>query len=511
MKVYDFPSIQAGARILIVGLGETGLAAARWCLAQGAQLRVLDTRLQPAGLAALQDAAHALEGQVEYGLGETHFTAAALIDVQQLVLSPGLSPLAEPVRSLLDLARQQAVPIVGEIELFAQALRDMREQDYCPAVLAITGTNGKTTVTAMVRELVAACGVSVQAAGNIGPAALTALQTALQQGNLPQVWVLELSSFQLATTQALVPDAAAVLNVSQDHLDWHGDMAAYVACKQALVKMARVAVLNRDDAQCLAMVDDAQALSVRTFGAGLPRWEGDMGVESDHGLEWLCSLESIDDGVPAPAKRRKKEPVPEHRGPGRLSRLMPADALQVSGRHNTLNALAALALGREIGLGWGDMLRALRAYRGEPHRMQRVRHIADISFINDSKATNVGATLAALDGLHHKVVLIAGGVAKGQDFTPLRSVVGQHARAVVLIGQDQHSLAQVLDIDGLEVQHAQTLAQAVRQAHALAHAGDAVLLSPACASLDMFDSYVHRGQVFMDAVQDLALDLGEVA
>ncbi len=511
MTDYSFPSFETDALTLVVGLGETGVAAALWCARRGERVRVLDTREQPGGLEALNQGLQALGRQADLRLGAAQFNAQALEGVHRLVLSPGLSPLAEPVRTLLGQAREAGIAVQGEIELFALALRDLREQGYQPKVLAVTGTNGKTTVTSMARALAEAGGASAVAAGNIGPAALTALSAALERDALPQVWVLELSSFQLETTQSLALDVAVVLNVTQDHLDWHGDMAAYAAAKQRLLQMAEVAVVNRDDAWCREMAGEPRATRVRTFGQGLPEWEGDLGLEADHGISWLCAVEPADlDQPQAPAKRRKKGAEPELRQAGRLSRLMPADALQVRGRHNALNALAALALGRAIGLSWGDMLRALRAYEGEPHRTRFVRMIEDVSFVDDSKATNVGATQAALDGLDHKVVLIAGGVGKGQDFSPLGPLLVQHARALVLMGRDQDALAAVVPAGAVPVERAAGMEQAVKQAFAMAQPGDTVLLSPACASLDMFRDYAHRGQAFAQAVHELALERGEV-
>lgn len=514
MTAYSFPSFATDALTLVVGLGETGVAAALWCAQRGERLRVLDTREQPAGLVALTEKLQALGQQAELRLGAEHFEAAALEGVQRLVLSPGLSPLSEPVSGLLKLAQERGIPVQGEIELFALALRDLREQGYQPKMLAITGTNGKTTVTSMVRALAEAAGASALAAGNISPAALTALSQALEQDALPQLWVLELSSFQLETTQSLALDAAVVLNVTQDHLDWHGGMQAYADAKRRLLSMAEVAVLNRDDEWCRGMADDLRAPNVRTFGLSRPEWEGDMGLEADHGITWLCAAEpeGLDEPrVPTKRKRKGAEVEPDWRPAGRVSRLMPADAMLVRGRHNALNALAAMALGRVAGLSWGDMLRALRSYEGEPHRTRFVRMVEGVSFVDDSKATNVGATQAALDGLDHKVVLIAGGVGKGQDFSPLAPLLVEHARAVVLIGRDQEALAAVLPEQSLTVERAESMEQAVRQAFALAQPGDAVLLSPACASLDMFRDYAHRGQVFAEAAHELALDKGEVA
>ena len=508
MSDFSISSIRSDAPTLILGLGLTGVAAARWCARHGAPLRVLDTREAPVGLDALREGLAA--ANVDYRLGARHFVAEALQDVCSIVISPGLSPREEPVAGLLAQARERGIEIIGEIELFARALRDMAEQAYTPKVLAVTGTNGKTTVTAMTREFVAASGLSARAAGNIGPAALAALLDACDQGQLPDVWVLELSSFQLESTYSLAPDAAVVLNVTQDHLDWHGSMQAYAAAKARVLQAARIAVVNRDDALVAAMVDNLRSVGVRSFGRGAPQWEGDFGLDGGSGLSWLAYGEPSDYD-PRPTGRRKKSDAAPQRPEARPSHLMPVDAMRVRGVHNALNAMAALCLARSLGLGWAGMLHALRDYAGEPNRTEFVRSVGGVDFINDSKGTNVGATLAALQGLGQPAVLIAGGLGKGQDFSQLAPVAREHARAVVLIGQDAEVIAQALGDDAPVIERAESMQQAVERGFALAQPGDAVLLSPACASMDMFRNYSHRGQAFVDAVEALALDKGEVA
>jgi UDP-N-acetylmuramoylalanine--D-glutamate ligase len=505
------PDIET-AHVLILGLGETGAAAARWCARNGARLRLADTRAEPGGLerlrAMLQDA------QAEYRLGNETFDASLLDGITQVVLSPGLAPSQPPACDLLAEAATRGIEVVGEIELFARALAGLAQaRDYRPRVLAITGTNGKTTVTALTRHLVQAGGLSARAAGNISPAALTALMDALDSNELPQAWVLELSSFQLETTHTLAPDAAVVLNVTQDHLDWHGDMQAYAGAKARLLRMARIAIVNRDDPLVAAMVDALDGKQVRSFGRDLPPLVGDMGLERGQGVAWLTACEPLDfeEHAPAPPRRRGKDaPPPAPRPAGRSVRLMPADALRIRGMHNAMNALAALSLARCLDLGWANMLRAAREYAGEPNRVELVRRIGDVDYINDSKGTNVGATVAALEGLGQRVVLIAGGLGKGQDFSPLAQPVSRHARAVVLIGQDGALIGQALESTGVQCARADDMRAAVRHAAELAQAGDAVLLSPACASMDMFRSYVHRGQAFVQEVQELAMSRGEV-
>jgi UDP-N-acetylmuramoylalanine--D-glutamate ligase len=492
-------------------LGETGAAAASWCARQGARLRVADTRAEPGGLAAQREAL--AQGEVEYRLGcEESFDTALLDDVDQVVLSPGLAPAQAPAAALLREAEARGIEVVGEIELFARALAELAgTREYRPRLLAVTGTNGKTTVTALTRQLVEASGLSAVAAGNIGPAALAALMTALDADALPQVWVLELSSFQLETTRSLMADAAVVLNVTQDHLDWHGGMDAYAQAKARLLKMARIAIVNREDPYTVGMVPSLNAMNVRSFGRDVPELVGDMGLELGQGVAWLTASEPNDFDEPAPPPRRKKDAPEPVRAKGRMSRLMPVDALRIRGIHNALNALAALQLARCLDLGWGAMLRALREYAGEPHRAAFVRTIGGVDYINDSKGTNVGATVAALEGLGQPVVLIAGGQGKGQDFSPLIPVVSRHARAVMLIGVDGPEIGRVLASTGVNCVAVETLRDAVRGAAELAQPGDAVLLSPACASLDMFRNYPQRGQVFVEEVEDLARDRGEIA
>lgn len=509
MSDFSISSLRKDARTLILGLGQTGVAAARWCAVHGAPLRILDTREAPAGLQDLRQALQAAD--VEYRLGAEHFQGDALRDVCSVVISPGLSPREEPVRTLLAAAAERGIEVIGEIELFARALRDMAEQGYSPKILAVTGTNGKTTVTVMARELALASGFQARAAGNIGPAALAALQEACDQDALPDVWVLELSSFQLESTHSLVPDAAVVLNITQDHLDWHGSLESYAAAKARLLQASRICIVNRDDELVRSMIEDLRAVSVRTFGRDLPQIEGDTGLDVSHGVSWLAAVEPNDFAGSAPVGRRKKSDPPPQRAEGRISRLMPVDALRVRGVHNALNALAALSLVRSLGAGWAGMLHALRDYAGEPNRTEFVRSVGGVDFINDSKGTNVGATLAALEGLGQPVVLIAGGLGKGQDFSPLASPVREFARAVVLIGQDAALIAQALGATGVPLEQAGSMDEAVQRGFSLAQPGDAVLLSPACASMDMFRDYGHRGRVFVEAVETLALDNGEVA
>lgn len=498
------------SRVLIVGLGETGIAAARWCARNGAALRIADTRPNPAGADELK--VELESSRAEWHLGCDVFDERLLDDVDQLVLSPGLAPGMSPVRELLDAAKAREVEIIGEIELFARALKALQvERSYAPKVLGVTGTNGKTTVTALTRRMLESSGMRAKAAGNISPAALDALMQSLDQNDLPEVWVLELSSFQLETTTSLQMTAATVLNLTQDHLDWHVTMQAYSAAKARIFSMADQWVLNRDDANVMALVPSQTAMNVRSFGRDTPMFTGDVGIETSHEVMWLCSSEAteFEDDLPTPVRRKKNAPAPE-RQPGRMVRLMPVDALGIRGLHNALNCQAALLLGRACGATWAAMLRAAGEYSGEPHRMEFVRSIRGVDFFNDSKGTNVGATAAGIEGLGRRIVLIAGGVGKGQDFEPLVPAVQRHVSAVVLIGQDATIMSQVLAPSKVPTRLAGSMQEAVALAFESAQEGDAVVLSPACASFDMFQNYPHRGQVFVSAVTDLALDQGEV-
>ncbi|RZL61446.1 MAG: UDP-N-acetylmuramoyl-L-alanine--D-glutamate ligase [Variovorax sp.] len=647
--------------VLILGLGASGLAMARWCVRHGATVTVADTREAPATLATLRQELPA----VAFVGGPL---TAALIEgtaVRAVYCSPGLSPaMLAPV---VDAARATGLPVGGELDLFARALKDLRtveaavadeapevqaaqnvpvetesaatedalasptneaavtapesesqSQDdvveatpsaanaqveeasepslepslepspeapaephaspsgdrvaapgdasakqepatpspkasvhtaareaaefvariaelsvpaaapapedeatlpviapplgapkgYTPAVLAVTGTNGKTTVTALTGQLVEAAGKTVAVAGNIGPTLLDTLAAHIDADTLPEVWVLELSSFQLDGVQDFEPTAATVLNLSQDHLDWHGDMAAYAAAKARIFGERGLMVLNRDDAAVLQMLPPPVRVKLQrpqvrahvTFGAGLPLRPTDFGIERVNGMTWLVRALEADETI-----KRKRGAAAEAEEVF-LQRLLPADALRIRGRHNALNALAALALASAAGCQLAPMLYGLREYRGEPHRVESIAVIDDVEYFDDSKGTNVGATVAALGSLgeDRRLVVILGGDGKGQDFSPLAAPVRDHARAVVLIGRDASQIEAALADTGVGMQHAATLPEAVSLAAERAQPGDAVLLSPACASLDMFTNYGHRAAVFCEAVQALA-------
>jgi UDP-N-acetylmuramoylalanine--D-glutamate ligase len=503
--------IYDGKNALVLGLGESGLAMALWLARSGARVRVADTRESPDRLPALRDALP----DAEFIAGP--FGAALLDSVDFVTVSPGLAPYRE-LAEIMPAATAAGIPVWGEIELFAQALEALKnERAYEPKIIAITGTNGKTTVTTLVGQLCERAGKTVRVAGNISPAALDVLREVLDNDALPEIWVLELSSFQLQTTFTLEPHAATVLNVTQDHLDWHGDMPSYAAAKHRIFAADTVRVLNRDDATVMRMAS-ATGQNV-TFGTDAPTLRDDLGLNNERGVLWLATaVPAEEEGEP---KKRKKNDPPPPPVECVVKNLMPADALQIRGVHNAANALAALALCRAIDLPLAPLLHGLREYRGQPHRVELVSAINEVEYYDDSKGTNVGATVAALYGLgkaftgaNQRLVVIMGGDGKGQDFTPLAEPVARYARAVLLIGRDAPLIRAALESSGAQLGYAledcgTDLPQAVKRASELAQAGDAVLLSPACASMDMFKNYAHRAQVFIDTVRDIALDAGQ--
>jgi UDP-N-acetylmuramoylalanine--D-glutamate ligase len=488
--------------VLVLGLGESGLAMARWCARHGCRLRVADTREVPPNLSGLE--AHGIDADFVGG----PFSPVLLEGVELVAISPGLSPLAADLLPLISEAREKDIPVWGELEFFAQALKTLGESGYTPKVIAITGTNGKTTTTSLTGLLCERAGKKVAVAGNISPAALDKLTEAIDNTALPDVWVLELSSFQLETAHTFAPDAAVVLNITQDHLDWHGGLDAYAAAKGRIFAAETVRVLNRDDARVMALAPVAgSAVPVVTFGLTEPTRPGDYGLMRDNGIIWLVEAQDRDaTDEPAPTRRRKNESA----APASiaLKRLMPADALRIRGLHNAANALAAFALARAIGLPGAPLLHGLREYRGEPHRVELIASIDGIDYVDDSKGTNVGATVAALDGLAQRAVLIAGGDGKGQEFEPLAAPVMRWCRAVMLIGRDAPLIRAALADTGIALTDHATLEEATRAAAALAQPGDAVLLSPACASFDMFKGYAHRAAVFRSTIEDIAAERG---
>jgi UDP-N-acetylmuramoylalanine--D-glutamate ligase len=490
--------------VLILGLGISGLAMARWCARCGAQVTVADTRLAPPQWAVLQlevPGARFVSGPLD-----AHLVNGT--DIRAVFKSPGLAPVE--VAPVLEAAQALGLWSAGELGLFSKALHDLKtERAYQPKVLAVTGTNGKTTVTALTGQLVSRAGKSVAVAGNIGPTLLDTLTAHLEADTLPEVWVIELSSFQLDGEHTFEPTAGVVLNLSQDHLDWHGSMAAYAAAKSTIFGQQGLMLLNREDPAVMAMLPEPVRVKLQrplyrtyvTFGGDMPQRPGDFGIEQVNGMVWLVRALEADETL----KKRKGDEVELH-----IQRLMPADALRIRGRHNAVNALAALALASAAGCGLGPMLFGLREYRGEPHRVEPIGIFNEVEFFDDSKGTNVGATVAALAGLgaDRKVIVILGGEGKGQDFSPLVVPVARYARAVVLIGRDAPLIEASLLEAGVPLIHADSMNQAVTLANAKAHAGDAVLMSPACASFDMFDNYEHRARAFCAAVREIASAAG---
>jgi UDP-N-acetylmuramoylalanine--D-glutamate ligase len=486
---------------LVLGLGESGLAAAHWLVRCGAVLRVADTRVAPERLGQLKEFAP----DCEFISGR--FDATLLEGIEFIVVSPGLSELNE-LAEIIPEAKQRGIPVWSEIELFAQALQHLSEaQNYQPKVIAITGTNGKTTVTSLVGLLVERAGKKARIAGNISPAVLDVLRTSMDENALPAVWVLELSSFQLHNTHSLNADVATVLNLAPDHLDWHGSMEAYVQDKAKIFTENTVQVLNRDDNAVMQL--KKPSANVFTFGQSSPTLPGEFGLKNENGMNWLCVANAVEEDE-APTKRKQKNQLALE-VEVQVAHLMPADALKIRGTHNALNALAAVALCRAINLPMAPLLHGLREYTGEPHRVQFIAKIKDVNYYDDSKGTNVHATVAAINGLtepHAKILLIAGGLGKGQNFSALHEPVRKFVSAVFLIGQATEEIASALVGSGAELIRCTSLEHAVSNAALKADAGDIVLLSPACASWDMFQSYEHRAQVFADAVREVGMEGG---
>jgi UDP-N-acetylmuramoylalanine--D-glutamate ligase len=440
--------LEPGTRALVLGLGRTGLSSARYLDRKGLQVRVADTRSLPPGIAALREQVPAAE--VRTGA----FESGLLDGVTQVVISPGLS-LREPVATE---AMSRGLPVIGDVELFAREVQ--------APVAAITGTNGKSTVTALLAELANAAHCTAVAGGNLGEPALDLLERPV-----PDLYVLELSSFQLETTHSLETATATVLNVTPDHMDRYGSLADYAAAKARIFDGCDVAVINADDPVVREMPRPGQR--VITFGLEDGRADYSLGH------------------APGPTLSCRGEP------------LLPVSEMRLQGLHNVANALAALAMCEALELPRGPVLEALAAFGGLQHRAQWVADAGGVRYVNDSKGTNVGATIAAVSGLAGPLVLIAGGDGKGQDFSPLREVLRGKVRHVVLIGRDAPALAAVLD-GVCSTESAVDMPAAVRAARAAARPGDTVLLSPACASLDMFRDYAHRGDEFAAAVRSLA-------
>ncbi len=436
--------------MLVVGMGATGLSVVRFLVGEGVRVSVVDSRDNPPQMALLQSLVP------EASLHVGGFTPKAFEAASHIVVSPGVA-LEQPE---LVKARKAGKTILGDIDLFAQQVSQ--------PIVAITGSNGKSTVTTLVGLMAERSGRKVAMGGNLGRPALDLLAE-----SEVDLYVLELSSFQLDSCQLLNAKVATVLNVSEDHLDRYIDFSGYTESKARVFNGNGLMVLNRDDSRVTAMVKaDRKMVS---FGLGAPQ-AGHFGIAEYEGHAWLCKGEQ---------------------------RLIAVSQLKIKGRHNQANALAALALGESVGLPMAAMLTALSEFKGLEHRMQWVAEVNGVEWINDSKATNVGACEAALQGLSSKIVLIAGGDGKEASFSPLVEVVKDKVKAVVVMGQDADQLAALLS-PVTEVVKVANMAEAVASAAEAAEMGDTVILSPACASLDQYSSYQARGNCFIEAVAGLS-------
>ncbi|HEU4351483.1 MAG TPA: UDP-N-acetylmuramoyl-L-alanine--D-glutamate ligase [Burkholderiales bacterium] len=436
------PMPLVGRRVLVLGLGDTGLSLARWIEREGGKVRMADSRRDPPRRADFAGELHA-----------GGFPMDLLDGADAVCVSPGLSLDEEIIRQAI----VQGLPVFGDIELFAWHARQ--------PVLAITGTNGKSTVTALAGHLLRSAGVDCEVAGNIGPPVLEAFRKRLESGKLPRAWVLELSSYQLEMTWSLAPAAAAMLNLTEDHFDRYASLEDYGAAKARIFAGSGVQVLNRDDARSLAMAQTGK--KVVTFGLDKPSASHDFGVAENTLVEGEAEI-------------------------------LPADELPIRGAHNAANALAACALASVFDVPTEALRAGLKSFRGLPHRLELVTTRRGVEWYDDSKGTNVGAAVAALRGLGRKCVLILGGEGKGQDFSPLRDAVSKLTSHVLLIGRDAPLIGKVV-----RGERCASLEQAVQRAAELAKPGEAVLLSPACASFDMFRDYRHRGEVFAQSVRSL--------
>jgi UDP-N-acetylmuramoylalanine--D-glutamate ligase len=439
---------------LVVGLGQTGLSVVHYLAKRGMSFAVVDSRENPPGETELLQQ----YPTVEHYFGAFTNAAAFFQQAQTLVVSPGIAIATPEIHA----AEQRGAEIIGDIELFVREAK--------APVIAITGSNGKSTVTTLVDLMANTAGMQAYAGGNLGYSALDLLEQPV-----PDVYVMELSSFQLETTHSLKAISAVVLNVSEDHLDRYASYADYAAAKQMVYQHCQCAVVNRDDPLVMQMLEGSAYATSVSFGLDQPE-AGHYGVRELQGQRWLAKGEAL---------------------------LLATREMKLPGEHNIANALASLALGEAAGIPLQGMLQALREFTGLKHRTQWVRERNGVNWYNDSKGTNVGATLAALAGLPGKTVLIAGGQGKGADFSPLRAVAAEKARALVLMGEDRQLIADAV-LGYAPYVFAQDMQEAVVLAADLAQPSDNVLLSPACASFDMFKGYAHRGEVFTQAVQALA-------
>jgi len=449
--------------ILVLGAGDTGVSVVRWAERMGARVRVADTRADPPGL----DELRSRHPGAEFIAGA--YSDALFGDAELVVASPGVAVAGPACDPSVARAIAQGKKFVGDVELFAWEQIELAKTGQRPKMIGITGSNGKSTTTAMAGAMCRAAGLNTVVAGNIGLPVIDAMLAARDAGQ-PDAYVVELSSFQLETTHTLPVDAATMLNLSQDHLDRYRSMNDYAAAKRRIFAHAHHQVLNRGDTASLAMRESRLTLS--TFGIDAAPGPGDFGIADG----WLVEGSQ---------------------------RLLALTDVPVAGLHNAANALAAFALCRAIGCDAGKLAAGLRHFKGLPHRVEPVGTINGVTFYDDSKGTNVGSTVAALNGMTVPVVLIAGGIGKEQDFSPLAEPVRKRARSVVLIGKDARLIESAITGARASITHAGSMADAVQASYASAVAGDAVLLSPACSSFDMFRNYRHRGEVFAQCVAEL--------
>jgi UDP-N-acetylmuramoylalanine--D-glutamate ligase len=455
---------QAAGATVIVGLGKTGLSCARYLTQRGETFVVVDSRSNPPGLKQLLSVAP----NVQCYLGG--FEPLVFDQAQRLIVSPGVSVK----ESVIANARAHGAEVLGDIALFA-AHADA-------PIIAITGSNGKSTVTTLLGAMAEHAELKVKVGGNLGEPALNLLPGKTESElslDKTDYYILELSSFQLETTDNLKAYAAVVLNISADHMDRYVNVQEYVDAKKNIYLDCQNKVINRDDELVAGMTSSNKtevSENVVSFGMGMPPTTKDFGIESRGDKAWLVKGSQL---------------------------LMRVDEIGLPGRHNQANALAALALGEVTGIDVDDMLHVLRHFSGLPHRMQLVAKIREIDWYNDSKGTNVGATVSALAGMPGNKILIAGGDGKGADFNPLReAVIANNVRVVILIGKDAECIESVLS-GVVQIERAENMTAAVVLADKLAKAKDKVILSPACASFDMFSDYQHRGEVFMESVRSL--------
>lgn len=467
----------SGRRALVAGLGASGRASLEYLLRRGWRASACDSRDKVPGLDGFLSA----HPGISVSLGGIPESLPEGVDL--VVRSPGISPWFGPAAALCLAARKAGVPVAGEIELFAEELAHLRETSgYAPKVIGITGTNGKTTTTSLTAKIGEAAGLRTIAAGNIGPNAVTELLKAEDAGELPDLWVLELSSFQLDTTHTLRCDAAALLNITEDHINWHGSMEAYAAAKARIFSPDTVRVGNREDQLALEWTKKGlkNPSLLRTFGASKPARPGEFGLEmaahASQGL-WLSSMDEMEVEI----------------------LYLPESELQIRGRHNAMNALAALALTGAVGVSQQAAIGTLRTYKGEPHRVELVCTVKGRDFIDDSKGTNVGAVAAAVTGLAaqgRRILILLGGDGKGQDFAPLADVLKGRAASAALIGKDADEIGRAAASAGVPNQKFPTLEAAVDWLWSESREGDIILLSPACASWDMFRDYAERSERF---------------